>query len=102
MITTGRGVTEGYARASYETLKQVIPKYLSLDCDIVNGSIFLYDNDTQIKLIYSTQCMDGVKKISCILDECTLPNKGYSGGIKYLKKRTKRRTKRRKRSKMRR
>lgn len=70
---TGRDVNRNYTETVYNELNKAIPKYLELTCKSVNGSIYLYDNSSQLKLVYSTYCnKDNEKKLQCVLDLCNL------------------------------
>ena len=69
----GRDVNRDYTETVYTELDKAIPKYLELNCKSVNGSIYLYDNSSQLKLVYSTYCnKDGEKKLKCVLDVCNI------------------------------
>jgi len=56
--TTGRAVSENYAKNSYKDLTFNIPKYINLNCQKVND-IFCFDNtSTSIELIYRSKCIN--------------------------------------------
>ena len=73
---TGRYVNKNYTETVYTELDKAIPRYLGLTCESVNGNIYLYDNSSQLKLVYSTYCKDNEKKLKCVLDVCNIQNGG--------------------------
>jgi predicted ABC-type ATPase len=73
---SGRNVDIDYTKSVYTELDKAIPKYLGLTCESVNGNIYLYDNSSQLKLVYSTYCKDNEKKLKCVLDVCNIQKGG--------------------------
>jgi len=68
---TGRNVNLSYTEKVYDELNTAIPKYLDLDCNHINGNIFLYDNSSdKIVLVYSTYCKGKDKRIKCVFNSC--------------------------------
>ena len=68
---TGRKVNPIYTEQVYDALNTAIPKYLDLDCNHINGNIFLYDNSSdKIVLVYSTYCKGKDKRIKCVFNSC--------------------------------
>lgn len=59
----GRNIPNHYLNNTYTTLKNVIPKYLNLDCKYADH-IYIYDNSgSQLNLVYHSSCNGGNKKI---------------------------------------
>lgn len=76
---TGRDVDLEYTKQVYSSLDDAIPKYVSLSCDYVNARIFVYDNKTELRLIYQTHC-DGSKMIvECLGEICKTDDKVIGG-----------------------
>jgi predicted ABC-type ATPase len=76
----GRNVNENFTKDVYSTLQSIIPQYIKIDCNSVDG-IFVYDNTINLKLIYVSSCDENKKKISKCLGKC---NSTYNNKFKIM------------------
>jgi predicted ABC-type ATPase len=96
---TGRDVPVEYTQSVYDALSNAIPRYLSLDCTYAD-SIYLYDNSKEtIHLVYSTNCVGGVREAANVKSEQSL-SKNKKSTRKLMKKKSTRRNKSKRRSKL--